>query len=59
MKKVLAIIGIIVGLAMIFTSTILFDLETTYIATSIALLLLGLIITFISGSCLGFEWVMF
>ena len=59
MKKILAIIGVIVGLAMIFTSTLLFDLETTYVATSIALLLLGLIITFISGSYLGFELVMF
>ena len=56
MKKILEIIGIIVGLAMIFTSTILFDLETTYIATSIALLLLGLIITFISGMYLFIDW---
>ena len=55
MKKVLAIIGIIVGLAMVFTSTILFDLETTYIATSIALLFLGLIITFVSSGYLGIE----
>ena len=54
MKKILAIIGIIVGLAMIFTSTILFDLETTYIATSMALLFLGLIITFISVMYLFF-----
>lgn len=49
MTKILSIIGIIVGLAMIFTSTILLDLETTYIATSMVLLFLGLIIVFISG----------
>lgn len=55
MKKVLAIIGIIVGLAMIFGSTILIDLETIYTATSVALLFLGLIITFISGSYLGIK----
>lgn len=57
MKKILAIIGVIIGLAMIFTSTILFDLETTYIATTVALLFLGLIITFISSVYLGIEGI--
>jgi hypothetical protein len=55
MEKILAKIGIIIGLSMIFASTILIDLETTYTATSIALLFLGLIITFTSGSYLGIK----
>lgn len=57
MKKILAIIGIIIGVTMIFTSTILFDLETTYTSTSTALLFLGLITTFTSSGYLGIEWI--
>ena len=55
MKKILAIIGIIIGLAMIFTSTILFDLDTTYSTTVLMIFIFGLIITFISGAYLWIE----
>ena len=55
MKKILAIIGFILGLAMMFTSTILLDLDTTYITTVLMIFIFGLIIAYISGSYLWFE----
>ena len=56
MKKILAIIGVIVGLVMVFYATTMIDLGTTYLLSAVMLLMLGLIITIISGMYLLFDW---
>lgn len=56
MKKILAIIGIIIGLVMVFYATIMIDLDTTYLISAVMLLMLGLIITLISGMYLFIDW---
>lgn len=56
MKKILAIIGVIVGLVMVFYATTMIDLDTTYLISAVMLLFLGLIITFISGMYLFIDW---
>ena len=56
MKKILGIIGVIVGLVMVFYASTMIDLDTTYLLSAVMLLMLGLIITIISGMYLLFYW---
>ena len=56
MKKILGILGVIVGLVMVVYASTMIDLDTTYLLSAVMLLMLGLIITIISGMYLLFDW---
>lgn len=56
MKKILAIIGIILGLVMVFYATIMIDLDTTYLISVLMLLMLGITMIFISAIYLSIDY---
>lgn len=56
MKKILAIIGIIIGLIMIFTSSIYFDIGPQYIFTNFLIFFFGVILLFVSVECIAIYW---